>query len=484
MAGVVDDLTSLGRDLRRRGQHGDELVAVAEPELEGTGGEVDEPLPSERELVHRTEGPSVAGVHPAGTARAEQGADPAVHLVVIDVLAGVDLGHPAPAGHREVGVQDQAVHPVQPGQRLAADHEDAPARQVVAQFCEEGVATQASWLVQAGEQHGAGAAQALGGGQDDPTTGERGQRRPTRIGLQWPFGQRHGPRRVGDRRGRHVIGAGVQLWLALLEQPSMGPGAAQRQAPLHGVHRQGERALGQGRAGGVEHGQGDVGRPRAHPRLQLAAKAGLVLDEAGHGADLDGDRARPEHAGSQRDARADGVGGEGDGGAADRLTVAGLLDAVVGEPLVTDAVAILDGLDDVDQLAHVDRVAVEGDDHPAGDAVDLGPVHALQASERRGDPLVEGLAAGVLDGLDLDVGPALAGPHATPVPAPRRRQREPRPGSHQRPARWTVRRARRPALVPLRVAGSGAAPAARPAASRRGRAPRRRGARRGTRASR
>jgi len=64
------------------------------------------------------------------------------------------------------------------------------------------------------------------------------------------------------------------------------------------------------------------------------------------------------------------------------------------------------------QQVEVDGVLVEGDQHVLRDGVDLGPVHALDLAQRRGDRLgqVPVLVPGSGQTLDFDVCPAVAGP--------------------------------------------------------------------------
>src|SRR5258708_27471292 len=95
--------------------------------------------------------------------------------------------------------------------------------------------------------------------------------------------------------------------------------------------------------------------------------------------------------------------------------------AVMRKPLAGQLVGILDALDGIDQVVDVDLIAVERDDHPAGDGVDLRPVDAVEPAKLRLDQARDRMAIRPAQALDLDVRATVPDPPASLAPAGRDR---------------------------------------------------------------
>lgn len=334
------------------------------------------------------------------------------------VVPAVGLGG-ALDDHRRAGAQggpvdDDGVHAVEPPVGGAVEREDAAAGEQQVERGGEGLPAQDGGLGSERLEQVGGAAGASGERQDAEGAGELGGGEAVAVGLDRPAGE------FARARAGRLLGcpAAVRLRkaeLALAAAPDLAAGA-HLQRPLDrrgGVDRRDGGALGEGvqeRAGALED---EVGADRADAVGQrvLQPLLGVQHRHEERGVPVDGgDRQVPGGGGDADGRRVDG-GGEDRG--QQRFEVGRVVGALRED--VPAAAGLLDLGDHADDVRDGDAAGVDGDQDPAEDVVDGGPLDALQSLEvaaERGAGLGGALVRG---GLELDLQPVLVAPDAAGV---------------------------------------------------------------------
>lgn len=312
--------------------------------------------------------------------RIEELADPLAGPFSAEVPDYDDLPYQAHVvGVKEAAFDHHEVDPVEQPQHAGIEGEDAALGEHPVELGGEGLPPQPRRLRHPGSERGRCPIEGASRRQGDPRRCERREPRPLRVRLDrtgrdpdWSGLERDWLAKVSDRLG-------AELRLTPLPGPSSGGDLSDCPDPVDHVDRRSERSLAEPLDDRAEDRQHEVGAGGAETRFDYPAQARRVLEQghrSGHPGGQRGQAAEPSGC-ADRDARR--VGPNRDELPQQRREVGGMR----GQVGLTLLPALVDLVNDGDELLGGHLGVIVGDDHPAGDPVHRRPPHAGTGEQRR-----------------------------------------------------------------------------------------------------